>query len=85
MLEKSAVPFTDPVTKPGTNEKVSLSELSRTGGVLNAFEAVKMADALTTGNKAKTAGNQKSKVNDKSTKPKAKTTSEKTKEKVKSA
>lgn len=31
------------VTKPGTDEKVPFSELSSTGGIVNAYEAVKLA------------------------------------------
>lgn len=32
------------VIKPGSDERVNFSELSKTGGVVNAFEAVKLAD-----------------------------------------
>src|SRR5207249_10058587 len=46
VIEKSAVPFTDMVTNPGTGDKAKLSDLSRTGGVVNAYDAVKMADEL---------------------------------------
>lgn len=35
-----------PVKNPETGEMVSLSDLSVTGGVVNAYEAVKLADAL---------------------------------------
>jgi len=46
-IEKSAtVSSTELVNKPGTDEKVPLSELSRTGGFLNAYEAVKIAGTL---------------------------------------
>jgi subtilisin family serine protease len=33
------------VTKPGSSEKVNLSDISETGGLVNAYEAVKVADA----------------------------------------
>ena len=35
------------VKKPGTEELVEFTELSRTGGLLNAYESVKMAESLT--------------------------------------
>jgi len=44
IIEKSAVPCKELVKKPGTSELVSLSDLSRTGAFVNAYEAVKMAD-----------------------------------------
>lgn len=34
------------VTKPGSQEKVSFSELSSTGGLVNVYEAVKLAQSL---------------------------------------
>jgi hypothetical protein len=34
------------VTKPGTEEEVKLEELSKTGGIVNAYEAVKLAGTL---------------------------------------
>jgi len=52
IIEKSAVVGTEEVNKPGTDEKVKLSELSRTGAYVNAFEAVKMADGITKTKKA---------------------------------
>jgi hypothetical protein len=33
--------------KPGTDELVPLSELSSSGGILNAYGAVKLASAIT--------------------------------------
>lgn len=84
IIEKSAVPFTDPITDPSTGEKGKFADLSRTGGLVNAYEAVVMADALAKGGKAKTEG-QKIKVDGKELKLKTKTPAGKTKEKVKSA
>jgi cell wall-associated protease len=46
VLEKSAVQPDIKVNKPGTDETVNMSELSKTGGLLNAFEAVKLAATL---------------------------------------
>ncbi len=46
VIEESAVKIEEPVTKPGTREKVSLAELSRTGAIVNAYEAVKMAETM---------------------------------------
>lgn len=44
ILLQSAVKVDLEVTKPGSEEKVPFSELSKTGGIVNAFEAVKLAD-----------------------------------------
>ncbi len=51
VIEKSAVQIKEKVTKPGTDEKVPMSDLSKTGGIVNAFEAVKLAATLTGENK----------------------------------
>ena len=46
VIEKSATaPDTD-VNNPGTGEKVKLSDISKTGGLLNAYEAVKLASTI---------------------------------------
>ncbi len=44
IIESSVVKPSDTVKKPGTSTRVEMSELSRTGGIVNAFEAVKLAD-----------------------------------------
>ena len=46
VLEQSAVSLKDSVRNPGTGEKVLLSDLCRTGGLVNAFEAVKLASTI---------------------------------------
>ncbi len=51
VIEKSAVAPKEKVTKPGTDEKVPMSELAKTGGIVNAYEAVKLAATLTGENK----------------------------------
>lgn len=62
IIERSAVVSTEEVNKPGTDEKVKLSELSKTGAFVNAFEAVKMADKIANLNvKPKTTPAKKSK------------------------
>jgi cell wall-associated protease len=45
-IEKSAVRLAEPVKLPGTDQDVQLSDISKTGGLLNAFEAVKLAATL---------------------------------------
>lgn len=45
-IEKSSTVLDEEVNIPGTNEKVKLSELSKTGGLLNAYAAVKLASTL---------------------------------------
>ncbi len=46
VIEKSTTPIKAKVSKPGTDEEVSLSELSKSGGVVNAYEAIKLAGTL---------------------------------------
>jgi subtilisin family serine protease len=66
VIEKSATRPTEKVKKPGTDEMVSLSDISRTGGFVNAYEAIKLASTLK-GERNKTRNLVKSTV-----KPKAK-------------
>jgi cell wall-associated protease len=47
VIEKSAVKPTIKAEKPGTDEEVSFSELSRTGGLINVYEAAKLAQQIT--------------------------------------
>lgn len=47
ILKQSTRKFDDlKVAKPGSTDKISFSQLSNTGGVVNAYEAVKMAMAM---------------------------------------
>jgi len=46
VLEKSTYKPEGKVIDPGTGEEVSLSDLSITGGIVNAYEAVKLASTL---------------------------------------
>lgn len=46
VIEKSAQSPTDSVSKPGSEDYVKLGEISKTGGVINAFEAAKLADSM---------------------------------------
>lgn len=46
IIEQSVVYPSDKVNKPGTKNKVNLSELSRTGGIVNAYKAIVLADQL---------------------------------------
>ncbi|MEO6489811.1 MAG: S8 family serine peptidase, partial [Ferruginibacter sp.] len=48
VIEKSATAPAEKVNIPGTDEKVYLNELCRTGGLVNAYEAVKLAGTLKT-------------------------------------
>lgn len=45
-IEKSAQAPTEQVRKPGTDEMVPMSELAVTGGVINVYEAAKIASTL---------------------------------------
>lgn len=52
ILEKSSVKITDKLEYPGDDKKkVLLSDISRTGGLINAAEAVKLAEQMTKGGK----------------------------------
>jgi cell wall-associated protease len=46
VIEQSSVALKDSVRNPGTGEKVLLSDLCRTGGIVNAYEAVKLAATI---------------------------------------
>jgi len=46
-IEKSARTPTLKVKKPGSDDSVEMSELCKTGGLLNAYEAVKVAASIT--------------------------------------
>ncbi len=46
VIEKSVVPAIEKVELPGTDEKVNLSDISKTGGFVNAYEAVKLAATI---------------------------------------
>lgn len=44
IIEKSVVPINDDITIPGKNDKAKLSDISKTGGVVNLYNAVVLAD-----------------------------------------
>ncbi len=46
VIEKSAVQPDQKIMKPGSDEKVNLSDLSKTGGIANAYEALKLASTI---------------------------------------
>jgi subtilisin family serine protease len=46
IIETSATPVKEQVDRPGSGEKVSFSDLSKTGGIVNAYEAVKLAATI---------------------------------------
>lgn len=46
VIEKSAKKPDVDVKNPGTDEMVKLSELSRSGGIINAYEAIKLASTI---------------------------------------
>jgi cell wall-associated protease len=49
IIEKSTTHITNiTVKKPGTDEEVKMSELSTSGGIINAYAAVKLAESLST-------------------------------------
>jgi hypothetical protein len=46
VIEKSAGKLSDKVINPQTGEEVSLSEISKSGGLVNAYEAIKLASTI---------------------------------------
>lgn len=46
VIEKSAKSPGIKVKEPGTGEQVDLKDISKTGGLVNAYEAIKLADAM---------------------------------------
>jgi cell wall-associated protease len=46
VIEKSAQAPDSPVSRPGSGDDVNLSDISKTGGVINAFEAAKIAATI---------------------------------------
>jgi subtilisin family serine protease len=46
VIEKSALQPDIKITKPGTLETVNLSDICKTGGLVNAYEAIKLASTL---------------------------------------
>ncbi len=49
ILEKSAIPYTKKVKIPGSKKKTKLKELCRTGAIVNAYEALKLAELVASG------------------------------------
>lgn len=52
VIENSATKITAKVTNPATGDAVMLTEISKTGGVVNAYEAARLAAQLTSGGAA---------------------------------
>lgn len=75
VIETTAVKTTEKTPMPGNPmTQVNFAELSKTGGIINAYEAVKLADKLVKGGKNMSATEvQTSKVKTKGTKLKTKT------------
>ncbi len=51
IIMKSVVPVKGKVLIPGTKKKVKMTELCRTGGIVNAYQAIKLAETITTSGK----------------------------------
>ena len=47
IIEKSSDKLTDKVKNPGNGDMVSLSDISKSGGLVNAYEAIKLASTIT--------------------------------------
>lgn len=51
VIEKSVIKLPEQVKKPGTDEMVNMSDLCTSGGIVNGYEAIKLASTLKTENK----------------------------------
>ena len=49
IIEKSAIPYTKKVKIPGSKKKTKLNELCKTGAIVNAYEAMKLAEQVASG------------------------------------
>jgi len=63
VIDKSASPITEKVKLPGTTDSVYLSDISITGGELNAYNALKLASTLK-GERSKTDNGMNSDMNE---------------------
>lgn len=52
IIEQSVTPSTEQVKKPGTDDLVDLKDLSRTGGYVNAYKAMVLAEELSKSKKS---------------------------------
>jgi len=46
IIEKSSAKLTDKVKTPGTGDEVTLADISKSGGLVNAYEAIKLASTI---------------------------------------
>jgi subtilisin family serine protease len=46
IIETSVTKINEPVNKPGSGQAVSMSRLCRTGGIVNAYQAIKLAEMM---------------------------------------
>jgi len=46
VIEESVTKINDPVRKPGTSLMVSMTDLCHTGGIINAYNAIKLAETI---------------------------------------
>lgn len=60
VIEESAVKPTIKAKTPGTDDLIDLLEISKTGGIINAYEAAVLAEKMSSGNKMVTAAAGKS-------------------------
>jgi subtilisin family serine protease len=68
IIENSAVTSVGEVTNPGTGVTVSFAQLSKTGGLLNAAEAVKLAEQISGGKNSANAPQKEVKTKESSKK-----------------
>ena len=50
-IEASVIPIGTLITRPGSNERIAFKELSRSGGIVNAYRALQIAEGFNKANK----------------------------------
>ena len=58
IIERSSVPVADSVRTPGTGQLTTMNSLSKTGGIINAYEAVRLASTYKGERKVEIGKNQ---------------------------
>jgi hypothetical protein len=46
VIEESVTKINEPVRKPGTSEMVPMTDLCKSGGIINAYNAIKLAETI---------------------------------------
>lgn len=70
IIERSAVPVAEPVNTPGNGQLTTFSTLSKSGGIINAYEAVRLAATYKGERKMEIGKNEAKTIQSSGTQPK---------------